>query len=294
MKLTKMVLFTVSNLNEMLLCPAPSEAASLNELDEGPSQKECLLATNETTGPESTSLVVSEFDLDLMKLKVIKKIAPMLKIDYEPPFDWIWKLPKIAKPTKIEINEVVQLTPHRGILKPGEIQYVHVIFRPKENINVKAILECEVLGGPSEMITVTGQSSELMHELNTKKVNFKIRSFHESASEVILITNIAPLPFKYSTYLNEPRFENELQGTILDLVPPEKFLDQEENAELKIVIRPGVVGYFNRVFLLEIGHLPFIPIEVFGWGVIPQVYLTLPRPEIIYVSNTTYFVGLIN
>lgn len=224
-------------------------------------------------------------DLELVMAKVIKKVAPMITKDYDTEFPWICKFPKLTKDNnRISTNEILQLTPHRGILKPNECQYIHVIFTPKPNINVRAVLECEVLGGPSEYIAVAGQSSELMYRINTQKLNFKIRSFHEHASEKLILTNIAQLVFEYKTYLNEPKFQNELEGIILDLVPPEKILEPEEEAEMKIVMRPGVVGYFHRVFLLEMGHLPHIPIEVFGWGVIPQVYILLNRPEIVYVS----------
>lgn len=223
-------------------------------------------------------------DLELVMTKVIKKVAPMITKDYDTEFPWNYKFPKRTKENnRIGTNEILQLTPHRGILKPNECQYIHVTFAPKPNISVRAVLECEVLGGPSEFIAVTGQSSKLLYKINTQKLNFKIRSFHELATEKIILTNIAQLLFEYKTYLNEPKFENELQGTILDLVPPEKILEPEEEAEMKIVMRPGVVGYFHRVFLLEMGHLPHIPIEVFGWGVIPQVYILLKRPEIAYV-----------
>lgn len=276
-------MISVSNIDIMLVCPAPSEVEGIpHEVEAIP--KECCITINEGTGADSIT-PEDMYDIDILKPKIIKKIAPMLDPNYyELPFDWIWKLPKVSNSNKIDINDVIQVTPHRGILKPGMTQLVHVIFRPKTNISVKATLECEVLGGPSETIVVTGQSSDLMYKINTQNLNFKIRSFHENASERIVISNVAPLPFEYITYLDEPKFENELQATILDLVPPEKVLEHKENAELQIIVRPGVVGYFKRNFLLEIGHLPYIPIEVFGWGVIPQVFLTLPRPEMINVS----------
>lgn len=245
--------------------------------------KEVISTIQESIAIES-SLEDSEEDFLFKKVRIIKKVAPMINSHIESEFPWIYKFSKLSKPNKINLNDVLQLTPHRGLLKPNEIQHVHVIFRPKPNINVRAILECEVLGGPPETVIVTGQSSDLMYKLNTQKLNFKIRSFHENASEELHLLNTAQLTFEYKTYLNEPKFENELEGTILDIVPPEKILDTEEEAEIKIIVRPGVVGYFKRVFLLEIGHLPHIPIEIFGWGVIPQVYLSLQRPTMIEVS----------
>ncbi|KAJ8726486.1 hypothetical protein PYW07_001184 [Mythimna separata] len=221
-------------------------------------------------------------DNESMKYEMLKKVTPMIDGDYNIDFEWIEKfakLEKYSKPAnKIDINDVVQLVLHRGMLQPGEVQDVHVIFRPKYNIAVRAVLECEVLGGPSESIVVTGQSCDLRYEISAESINFKIRSFHEQAIEKLKITNTALLNFEYKTYLNEPVFDNELHGTILELLPPEKTLEPDQEAEMKIVMRPGVVGYFHRVFLLEIGHLPHIPIEVFGWGEIPQIYITLLKP----------------
>lgn len=273
------LIFPVADLHEILSSRTPvgSQIDKITEIEGF--QKDLLSAIHES-GIESISLEDSEVELEFMRARIIKKVAPMINPGCDSEFPWIGKFAKISKRYRTDINDVLQLIPHRGLLKPSEIQYVHVVFQPKPNINIRAMLECEVLGGPAESIIVTGQSSDLMYKINTQQLNFKIRSFHESATEQLLISNIAQLPYEYKTYLDEPKFENELEGTILDLIPPEKILEPEEEAELKVVMRPGVVGYFRRNFLLEIGHLPHIPIEVFGWGVIPQVYLTLPRPEI--------------
>lgn len=233
-------------------------------------------------------------DEKILRIQTIKKVAPMIECDYDTEFEWSHKFSRLSKSTnKIGINDVLQLVLHRGQLKPGEIQYVHVMFRPKCNINVRAILECEVLGGPPETIIVTGQSCDLRYKISSESINFKIRSFHENAIEEIKISNTALLNFEYKTYLNEPTFENELDGTILELLPPDKVIEPEEEVEMKIVMRPGVVGYFHRIFLLEIGHLPHIPIEVFGWGVIPQIYITLPKTagenvSILYIFITEF------
>ncbi|CAG9784279.1 unnamed protein product [Diatraea saccharalis] len=245
--------------------------------------KAVLPSLNDVIGLEA-SFDYSKDEQEFQKRQLIKKIAPMIDSEIENMFSWIYKIPKLDKVNDVSVNEVLQLTPHRGLLKPNEIQYVHVMFRPKQNIHVRAILECEVLGGPPETVLVTGQSSTLMFHLNTQKLNFKIRSFHENASEELSLLNISKLPFEYKTYLNEPKFENELEGTILEIEPPEKILEPEEETHLKIVLRPGVVGHFRRMFLLEIGHLPHLPIEIFGWGQIPQVYISLQRPDMIKLN----------
>ena len=233
---------------------------------------------------EETSDISSD-DPVLMRTQIISKITPMIDGYYDTEFEWLYKFARLPKATnKIDINDILQLVLHRGQLKPGEIQFVHVIFRPTYNVNVRAVLECEVLGGPPETVIVTGQSCDLRYAISAETINFKIRSFHEHAIEVLKICNTALLPFEFKTYLNEPVYENELNGVILELLPPEKTLEPEEEIEMKIVMRPGVVGHFHTVFLLEIGHLPHIPIEVFGWGVIPQIYLTLAKPAAEKVS----------
>lgn len=233
---------------------------------------------------ESVTMKKTIDDIYFYKRIIMRKIAPMLHIDYLVPDPWTNKFGRRSKPPGIDINDVFMIMPHRGLLKARESQYIQVIFNPPHNISVKATLECEVLGGPSEYITITAQSSDLMYTISTQKLNFKIRSFHENASETLVITNIAQLSFEYKTYLNEPQFENELPATIVNLVPCEKTLEPEEEVAMSVLVRPGVVGYFHRTFLIEIGHFPAMPIEVFGWGVVPQVYLCLPRPQLFDVS----------
>lgn len=269
-----MFIISVRKPREILTFPslAGSNIEKLREQDDY--EKEIMSPLEDTVLNVS---VDSNCEFESMKVDIIETITPMLDIEYDSEFPWICKFPKKTKADEIDVNDVFLLTPHRGFLKPNEMQYVHVIFKPPQNINVRALLECEVLGGPTESIIIAGQSSDLMYKINTSKINFKIKSFHEQAIEQLLISNKAQLPFEFTTYLFEPKIENQLEATILNIIPMEKKLEPQEEIEMKIVIKPGVVGYFNRSFLLEIGHLPHIPIEVFGWGVIPQVYITLPR-----------------
>lgn len=214
---------------------------------------------------------------------VLIKSFPMINIDYKDIFQWKSKLE--TKYKKMQTNDIFQLIPNRGSLKPYETQNIQVIFRPTFDVNVKAILECNVLGGPSETITVTGLSSNLRYMLNTEKINFKIRSFHENAFEELIITNTALLPFGYKVYVNQPKLKNAMEGNIVEIEPPEKNVEPEEAVNIKVIVKPGLVGYFHRVFLLEIGHLPHLPIEIAGWGVIPQMYLFLKRSNFINVCT---------
>ncbi|CAG4998369.1 unnamed protein product [Parnassius apollo] len=236
---------------------------------------------NTAIASEAIKERISEINIKLEN-KIMKTIVPMIGEEYyDPKFKWISKLSHTTEHNYDRTNDMLLLIPHRGKLKPNEIQYVNVMFRPQNNINIRAVIECEVLGGPSEFITVTGQSSDLKYSLSTREINFKIRCFQENAYEYVRICNKALLPFDLKTYLNESKYENELNATILEVVPPEKVLHPDEGIDIKVIMRPGVLGYFKRVFLLEIGHQPIIPIEVFGWGVIPQVYLSIPRLNII-------------
>ncbi|CAK1550075.1 unnamed protein product [Leptosia nina] len=268
-----------AELHEILACRTPVGSAADNIEQENITKDVPVI--NNVNEPVEISLIDDAIeDVYFKKYSTMKTITPMIDIDYESEFEWTYKFSKKERPSNICINDVLQLTPHRGLLKPNEIQFVHVIFRPKVNMNIRATLECEVLGGPPEVILVTGQSSDLIYKINTQKINFKIRSFHENAFEQLTLSNVAQLPFEYKTYLNEPKFENDLYGTILKVIPDGKVLEPEEQINVNIEVRPGAMGYFSSRFLLEVGHLPFISIDVFGWGVMPQVYISLPRPEI--------------
>ncbi|CAF4756984.1 unnamed protein product [Pieris macdunnoughi] len=272
-------------LHEILACRTPVGSA-VDNIGKEIIEKSFISTTQNEVPLETISVLNEDItqDIKFKKYVTMKTITPMVDVDYESDFEWIHKFSKKDKSPNICINDVLQLTPHRGLLKPNEVEFIHVIFRPNVNMNIRATLECEVLGGPAESILVTGQSSDLIYKLNTGKINFKIRSFHENAFEQLILTNVSQLPFEYKTYLNEPKWENDLYGTILNVIPDGKVLEPEEFISVNIEVRPGAMGYFGSTFVLEVGHLPFIPIEVFGWGVIPQVYISLPRPEIAKLS----------
>lgn len=203
----------------------------------------------------------------------------MLEPDYDIKFEWLSKFPTLYETTKIDINDYLFATPHRGQLKQDQKQNINFLFKPAYNTIIKGVLECSVLGGSTETIIVTAQSSELRYELETQRVNFRIRAFQDNAVETLRIRSTSPLCFEYRTYLNEPNFLNDLDAKIINIDPSESELEYEHWCDMKIVVHPGVLGYFNRRFLIEIAHLPALPVEVYGWGVIPQIYLMCERPE---------------
>ncbi|XP_062524258.1 hydrocephalus-inducing protein homolog isoform X2 [Bombyx mori] len=267
----------VTSANEMIECRASVISNFNKDFDNYPKSMNTEALVNGHTTSDLTSS-------EEMKSNILQILTPMLYPEYDENFCWVSKFPKKCKDNKFEINQICQVIPHRGILKPDEIQYIHVIFRPPPNVSVRAILECEVLGGPPESVLVTGQSSDLRYNIDAKRVNFGIRSFYEKASLKLSISNVAQLPFELKTYLNEPMNENVFDALIIDLIPQQQVLEPEEIADINILVYPGVTGCFNRNFLLEIGHLPYFPIEVCGWGVIPQVYIVLPRPDICQLN----------
>ncbi|CAG9566725.1 unnamed protein product [Danaus chrysippus] len=274
-------------LHEILPCRTAAEALFIDdELDQSNAPDMLMSYKQEVKVTQTTSSQsLTAEDPELLNYKIMQKVTPMLDIECDGEFEWSYKFLKLNRNQNVSINDLFYLIPFSGLLKPNEVQYVNIMFRPKTDISVRATLECEVLGGPPETIIVTGQSSNLLYKINTQRINFKIRSFHENATEQLVISNISQLPFEYTTYLNEPEFENDLPGRILNLIPSQKLLEPEEQIEMKVEMRPGVMGYFQTKFLLEIGHLPLLHIEVFGWGVIPQVYFCLPRPDIFKLDE---------
>lgn len=73
---------------------------------------------------------------------------------------------------------------------------------------------------------------------------------------------------------------NLLETGWLTIQPKNGFIDPNTTLNLMIRYFPGVAGKFLESFHLEIGHLPPIKITVSGYGVFPQIYLTVPRPAI--------------
>lgn len=198
----------------------------------------------------------------------------MLKKDHSSFFKWVCKFPKKEICPKIlNFNDVMYVAPHRGTLKPNEKQFVHLVFNPPRDIDVKAVLEIEVLGGPTESVYAMAQSSDLRYKLSSQKVNFNIRSFHELAVEKIDIVNTSLAPFEYKVYLfNESMQKHDLEGHIVNVQPQTKIVHSREEVHIKLIAKPGVLGYFKKTILLELGYLPLMPIQICGWGVIPQIY----------------------
>ncbi|KAG7311357.1 hypothetical protein JYU34_002397 [Plutella xylostella] len=245
-------------------------------------KKSAVISIHNITKQEPDSPVTdsSSHQTEPIENRVLRKIIPMLGTDYCPATeDWANKFPDKRKNNEVDVNDIVSIIPCRGSLEQNRKMTVNVVFNPPRNILLKAVLECEVLGGPSETILITGQSSDMIYEINTHKLNYKIMSYHEKGLQKLIITNKALLPFEYRTYINTGTRNGNLTGFVADITPSEKRIEAYENIEINVEVSPGVVGCFTDTFQLELGCCPPIPIEVVGWGEIPQVYLTSQKHD---------------
>ncbi|XP_041977674.1 hydrocephalus-inducing protein homolog [Aricia agestis] len=259
------------NLNNSEI-PVGINFGDLNKKNGNNSDNKQQQSNNHTTLPDDL------FDSkNIINYKVLEKIAPIIVGAYDTSYHRRALLSQKVNRNTDMINRVLQVEPNGGLLKPNEIQEVHITFTPPDNISITALLECVVLGGPSTYVSIVGRSARLSYYLSPKSINFKIRSFNQSAFEKILLSNKGFLPFQFNAHLKEGKNANDLYMTIVSIKPKVKLLNTSEEIEISVEIKPGLMGYFKRSFYLEVGHLPPLQVDVYGWGVIPQVYLNLPR-----------------
>ncbi|XP_044750410.1 hydrocephalus-inducing protein homolog [Coccinella septempunctata] len=190
---------------------------------------------------------------------------------------------------KPEINEaMLNITPYRGCLEPYECSLVNFYIRPPLQTFLKANAKCRILGGAEDKIEISAVCGDIAYDISKMEVHFGYQLFCESLEEQINLYNTGHVGFEFAVLddSNNPKPKITMDATtigLLTVTPNMGTLAPNEKAALRIKYFPGITGEFNEYFVIEIGYLGPITVQVTGFAVYSQLYVMLPRPSLFDV-----------
>ncbi|XP_057693166.1 hydrocephalus-inducing protein homolog isoform X2 [Corythoichthys intestinalis] len=199
------------------------------------------------------------------------------------------------------VQEIFDVLPMHGHLKPGEQQLVTFIFHGQDFVSREVIAQCQVEHGPIYDIKLRGEASEISFSVDSTTVDFGLQRFDCIGESTVIVRNTGKVGFKFSI----ERLQNEMTAVVDDKQDAmlksenEQKLDSEQNEKirpgkplvipptgyieagmihcLRILYLPGIPERFEKQFQLVVAHLPPQVITLTGEGVFPKISLNLPR-----------------
>ncbi|XP_077566662.1 hydrocephalus-inducing protein homolog isoform X1 [Stigmatopora nigra] len=199
------------------------------------------------------------------------------------------------------VQEIFDVLPMQGHLKPGEQQLVTFIFHGQDFVSREVIAQCQVEHGPIYDITLRGEASEISFSLESTTVDFGLQRFDSIGESTVIVKNTGKVGFKFTIerpqnemttlvdvkentmlkYENDQKSENEQNEKIqpgVPLVSPSLgYIEAGMILCLRVRYLPGIPEKFEKEFRLVVAHLPPQVIKLTGEGVFPKISLNLPR-----------------
>ncbi|XP_041629003.1 hydrocephalus-inducing protein homolog isoform X2 [Vulpes lagopus] len=270
---------TSASVNSPAVPATESPEVDLNDfktilLDEevGPEERE-------NKKPEVPTMIISDVPfplhagLKLSSAETEKTDPNQSQMEFQEP-PWLSEREEMLS---IGIEEVFDILPLYGVLRPHSSHQISVTFYGHCDIIAQAKALCEVEGGPTYEILLRGEASLVNYSFDTKDINYGLQLFNHVTENEITLKNTGKVGFEFKVltdHLSSP--DNLLPGVPL-ILPLSGFIRSNEERVLKVYYLPGVPEIFQRSFQIQIAHLDPENITLHGEGIFPRICLDLPR-----------------
>ncbi|EGZ27382.1 hypothetical protein PHYSODRAFT_470288 [Phytophthora sojae] len=177
-----------------------------------------------------------------------------------------------AKKPYIPINQVFDILPIRGLLKPSESEKIEFVYYGHANRKFKSTVACEVEGGPEYELTLSGEASSLVYKLDKQSLDFGQVLYNKTEDRDFSILNVGKVPFSFNIIV-----DHIACGRTLEISPMSGKIAPNEKQRILVRLRPGIPEYFEETVMLEIAHFQPIQFKLVGIGTFAAVSLNLPR-----------------
>ncbi|NWI09406.1 HYDIN protein, partial [Crypturellus soui] len=184
---------------------------------------------------------------------------------------------KESGPTSLGIEEVFDVLPLYGVLQPGESQRVAVTFYGHADIVAHVTARCEVEGGPTYKIALSGEASLIRYLFDTQEIDLGLKLFNEVSKATLILRNPGKVGFKYAVLNPSVAPASNPVPSVPLVVPSTGYVGSGEEEVLTVSYLPGAPGDFYRTFQIQVGHLEPENISLKGEGGFPRIYIDLPR-----------------
>ncbi|KAM8955232.1 hydrocephalus-inducing protein homolog [Lycaon pictus] len=244
----------------------------LMDEDVGPEERE-------NKKPEVPTMIISDVrfplhaGLKLSSAETEKTDPNQSQMEFQEP-PWLFEREEMLS---IGIEEVFDILPLYGVLRPHSSHQISVTFYGHCDIIAQAKALCEVEGGPTYEILLRGEASLVNYSFDTKDINYGLQLFNHVTENEITLKNTGKVGFEFKVLTDHLSSPDHLLPGVPLILPLSGFISSNEEQVLKVYYLPGVPEIFQRSFQIQIAHLDPENITLHGEGIFPRICLDLPR-----------------
>eukprot|EP00759_Apiculatamorpha_spiralis_P009318 PhF_6_TR15973/c0_g1_i1/m.24996/K17570/HYDIN; hydrocephalus-inducing protein len=177
------------------------------------------------------------------------------------------KTQRVIAQTPLNIHNVFDILPHRGVIKPGETEKVEFVFYGHAGRKVKATAVCQVEGGPDYFVQLTGEASTVQYKVDKSLLDYGAQQYDKWDEKDIWITNSGKVGFPFTVDLSMV----QRAGTI-EVTPMQGFVKDK----VRILVRfcPMVPDRVQDRFTIQVGHFEPQVVVVKGLGLYASLTVT--------------------
>lgn len=194
------------------------------------------------------------------------------------------------------IEEVFDITPLYGELEPGQSQPISFVFFGHADVYAIVDAMCEVDGGPTYAVELSGGASEIKYDLDRTEVVYDPVRYDKPAVSHISLVNTGQVDFEFVIFpeaigseesgnelSDAPNSSDIITGQLI-VEPASGCLGAGEVCEISVMYLARKPSIFERVINLQVAHFEPKRIVLRGVADFPRLLLDLPR----YYSSTGY------
>ncbi|KAF8564659.1 hypothetical protein P879_04214 [Paragonimus westermani] len=186
------------------------------------------------------------------------------------------------------IEEIFDITPLYGELAAGETQSMSFVFYGHADIEASITAMCEVEGGPTYTMEISGGASYVDYYLDRTEIDFDPVRFDKPAVSELLLANTGQVEFEFSitpsdlsTEIKETVVEESLYSAFetgqLVAEPAVGYLAAGETCTIRLSYLARKPGFYEKSVQLYVAHFPPKLIILRGLADFARLNLDLPR-----------------
>ncbi|CAH1779299.1 unnamed protein product [Owenia fusiformis] len=175
------------------------------------------------------------------------------------------------------VEEVFDILPLYGTLKPGDTEQITLTFYGHADIWGLARALCEVEGGPTYELTLSGEASLVNYEFDCVDIDYGKQMFDQVAVAEVTLHNTGKVGFEFTALNMDPSMANKPMPGVPVMIPHTGYIEANASQTLTLKFLPGVPETFHKSFMVQVAHFEPDTINLYGEGVFPRISLDLPR-----------------
>ena len=177
------------------------------------------------------------------------------------------------KEKKLKINEIFDILPVSGNLRPSEIETVEFTFNAGIKTEIDATATCKVRGGPQDYeVALIGRSNKINYNISTKQIDFHEIPYNESTHREFHIQNKGKVPFEFVINLSTLS-----RPGVVEVTPVVSKIMPDGDVKITVKFMPGIVANITEEFYIEIAHFEPERFVICCVSIYPGILLSLNR-----------------